>query len=626
MKRIIFLTLALAGSIAIQAQTGSGGTGTPRVSESRYLNNDTLSGSRGNTTIKKYSVLPRWVIDVNLMGGLLNQNLDVPNTTGNYLNAINSNISKPEFINGMTYGADVQLGVFFGPKRHFGIGTGLLYFYQMGDLDLAKFKVEYQATDYRNDVYRQVISTSKGAKEAITISNFNIPLLLKYKTKFSKRWGFTVDAGVLFNVQNTHSYNSDASFDYEAIYKYEPTETGVRAVYDNSPIPSSTSILFTKAHAGMSHSDAQLVEYFNGLRAMGYNVGLNVKPTTNSGDVSFTTGSIGYLVRPAMSLYLNDNVALNFGVFYAYQKFSQEANSSYMFTNSPGDYTSALKSVKSSDNHSYGLNAGIRFLFGAPRDRDKDGIPDRNDKCPDVKGVPEFEGCPDTDGDGIPDREDSCVFEKGPRRFYGCPDRDSDGLPDKFDKCPTEAGPIEFQGCPDRDLDGIIDREDRCPDDKGTLEFKGCPDRDGDKTPDIDDRCPDVPGPISNQGCPIELDTTSTGVRTLDISDTLLFDFNKSTIKSSSFRILNKLAEELKNDESLMVDVTGHADAIGTPEYNKDLSVRRANAVKTYLLNRGVKSQQVKATGMGEDDPVAPNDTPEGREQNRRAELEVKEK
>lgn len=144
---------------------------------------------------------------------------------------------------------------------------------------------------------------------------------------------------------------------------------------------------------------------------------------------------------------------------------------------------------------------GIVVLHGCP-DRDGDSIPDKDDACPDTPGLKTLKGCPDRDGDGIADAEDKCPDEKGLAEFNGCPDRDGDKIIDKDDECPDEPGLPEFMGCPDKDGDGIPDKYDLCPNEAGTKEHKGCPDRDGDGIIDKDDACPDVPGVIENKGCP----------------------------------------------------------------------------------------------------------------------------
>lgn len=114
-------------------------------------------------------------------------------------------------------------------------------------------------------------------------------------------------------------------------------------------------------------------------------------------------------------------------------------------------------------------------------DRDADGIPDSLDKCPDEKGVIQYDGCP-------------------------VPDSDKDGVADDADACPTVVGLAKYKGCPapDKDGDKINDDEDRCPDQPGVARYAGCPVGDGDHdgVNDDDDKCIDVPGPAENSGCP----------------------------------------------------------------------------------------------------------------------------
>ncbi|HTF05835.1 MAG TPA: DUF5723 family protein [Bacteroidia bacterium] len=154
----------------------------------------------------------------------------------------------------------------------------------------------------------------------------------------------------------------------------------------------------------------------------------------------------------------------------------------------------------------YGTNiyfgTRIPLHFKEPKDRDKDKVSDKKDKCVDTPGIWEFLGCPDRDGDHVQDSEDVCPDEPGLKQFNGCPDRDNDQIIDKQDACPDDPGLQEFNGCPDKDGDKIIDKEDDCPDEKGLPEFKGCPDKDGDGVMDKIDICPEKPGPVENEGCP----------------------------------------------------------------------------------------------------------------------------
>ena len=116
----------------------------------------------------------------------------------------------------------------------------------------------------------------------------------------------------------------------------------------------------------------------------------------------------------------------------------------------------------------------------------------------------------DTDRDGIADKEDACPQVKGRLTARGCPDQDRDGVEDLEDICPTDAGPRLLNGCPDTDNDGVADREDRCPLTPGTIPTMGCPDTDEDGLADLDDFCPRLPGPVGGYGCPV-LDADADG-------------------------------------------------------------------------------------------------------------------
>ena len=101
------------------------------------------------------------------------------------------------------------------------------------------------------------------------------------------------------------------------------------------------------------------------------------------------------------------------------------------------------------------------------------------------------------------------------------------------------------------------------------------------------------------------------------------FDFNKSDIRPDSRPILDEAGEILKENPDVRISVEGHTDAIGSDEYNKQLSLRRAEAVFRYLVNHGIPPERMEVIGYGKRRPVASNDTDSGRAQNRRVELRV---
>lgn len=265
---------------------------------------------------------------------------------------------------------------------------------------------------------------------------------------------------------------------------------------------------------------------------------------------------------------------------------------------------------------------GLLEFQGCP-DRDGDKIPDKDDACPDLAGLAAFRGCPDTDEDGIIDPNDSCPTVKGLPAFNGCPDRDGDGIQDSEDACPDLPGPLANQGCPDTDNDGLFDNVDKCPTEYGSKENNGCPwpDTDGDGLYDKDDDCPTIPGVIENRGCPKiekeEQEILNTAFENLE------FASGKAVILATSFKSLDDLAALLIKKPDWKLQIAGHTDSKGDPKKNMKLSKDRAEAVQKYLAAKGVDITRLKAEWYGQTKPIATNATPEGRQKNRRVEMNV---
>jgi outer membrane protein OmpA-like peptidoglycan-associated protein len=290
----------------------------------------------------------------------------------------------------------------------------------------------------------------------------------------------------------------------------------------------------------------------------------------------------------------------------------------------------------------------------APKDRDKDGISDPMDACPDVPGVPDPDpkknGCPppppppDADKDGIPDAQDACPDKPGvpnadPTK-NGCPpDRDNDGIVDTADACPDVPGVANADaaknGCPsDQDNDGIPDAQDACPAVAGVKnddpKKNGCPpDKDGDGVLDAVDACPDVPGVESRDpkknGCPSLAKIEGKQIR---IMEQVRFKTGKAEIESASDKLLNDVAAILKdNPEIDSLRIEGHTDNKGAKGANQVLSQKRAEAVQAWLVKKGgVDKKRLTAKGFGQDKPLADNATDEGRTINRRVEFHIGDK
>ena len=232
----------------------------------------------------------------------------------------------------------------------------------------------------------------------------------------------------------------------------------------------------------------------------------------------------------------------------------------------------------------------------------------------------------DTDKDGVPDRRDKCPTAVGPITNNGCPlDSDGDGINDKSDRCPQEAGVIANNGCPaDTDKDGVYDKVDKCPRLAGVASNKGCPpDSDGDGVYDTVDKCPNRPGLARLKGCPeVKIEEEERKLITEEIKN-LAFETGNAVLKKSSTRILDKVVKVMEKYPDYKLDITGHTDNVGKPQSNLILSQQRAKACYDYLVSKGIQKSRLLSKGMGETQPIDSNDTNKGRQNNRRVNFDL---
>ena len=211
-------------------------------------------------------------------------------------------------------------------------------------------------------------------------------------------------------------------------------------------------------------------------------------------------------------------------------------------------------------------------------------------------------------------------------RTIGCPGRDLMGTP-----CPV---PKEA----DTDGDGVVDSKDKCPNTPAgrKVNAEGCElDRDGDGIVDGDDKCPDVFAKTAD-GCPLPVakpvevkpaaDYSATPTAPAAVPRRLVlegvnFNYDKSTLRPEDIAIIDQNAAGLKEWGDIDVEVSGHTDSRGSDKYNMGLSLRRADAVRDYLITKGISAGRLTAKGYGESQPLESNDTDEGRFKNRRVEL-----
>jgi OOP family OmpA-OmpF porin len=200
-------------------------------------------------------------------------------------------------------------------------------------------------------------------------------------------------------------------------------------------------------------------------------------------------------------------------------------------------------------------------------------------------------------------------------------DSDGDGVLDTQDRCPGTAPntKVDAFGCElDSDGDGVIDSKDQCPDTRAGRKVNevGCEvDSDGDGVLDGDDQCPGTAAGVrvDVRGCEIKNEMRLPGV---------VFATDQADLLPESYPVLNDAIATLKKYPDLRIEVAGHTDSRGSDAHNRKLSQRRADTVERYLKDGGV-TNDLKAVGYGESQPIEDNDTEAGRQQNRRVVLKI---
>jgi outer membrane protein OmpA-like peptidoglycan-associated protein len=211
----------------------------------------------------------------------------------------------------------------------------------------------------------------------------------------------------------------------------------------------------------------------------------------------------------------------------------------------------------------------------------------------------------DTDGDGLNDYVEVMQYKTDPLKV----DTDGDGLNDYAEVMETKTDPLKV----DTDGDGLNDYEE-------VTQYKTNPlvkDTDGGS---VDDGKEVAEGknPLDPKDDVMDLHAGATFSL-----EGILFETGKSTILQVSIPILEQAYAALAANPEVKVLIIGHTDSVGSESSNQTLSDNRANSVRTWLINRGIAANRLRAMGKGESQPRATNDTPEGRAQNRRIEFEI---
>ena len=336
-----------------------------------------------------------------------------------------------------------------------------------------------------------------------------------------------------------------------------------------------------------------------------------------------------------------------------------------------GDWIDARK-VKTVNGYA-SLKAGFNYYFGSSDadDDDKDGLTNGEERRygtdpenPDTDGDGLLDGeevkryrtnplRPDTDGDGLTDGEEVLKYKTDPLKF----DTDGDGLSDGDEVFKYKTDPLRV----DTDGDGLSDGDE-------VIKYKTDPlrvDTDGDGLTDweevmiyhTDPNNPDTDGDGLTDGDevkkyhtdPLKADTDGGGVddgtevkrgtNPLDPRDDIVmvlekgkslvmegvtFETGSANLARESETTLERAYVALVANPSVRIEIAGYTDNVGGVQSNDRLSQRRADAVSSWLIKRGIGATRVTSTGRGSRDPIAPNTTPQGRAKNRRIEFHVR--
>jgi OOP family OmpA-OmpF porin len=312
----------------------------------------------------------------------------------------------------------------------------------------------------------------------------------------------------------------------------------------------------------------------------------------------------------------------------------------------------------------FGANLGLSLMLGSKAlvDEDGDGVIDSNDRCSGTRrgALVDRRGCPtDADRDGISDGIDRCPST--PRGVEtdenGCPtDEDNDGVLDGVDRCrgtPLGAA-VNAAGCPsDSDEDQIADGLDRCPDTPAgaVVDALGCPsDTDADKVLDGIDRCPDTPfgERVNREGCPAgaapqpqpqrqppppppaappaptpapaPAQPPAAAAGSVVLRDGA-FSLGSARLRSDAYPVLDSVAAALAAAPALRIEIGAHTAASRSETDSRQLANLRIEAVRSYLIGKGVRPQRLVPKFYGSTIPITRDTTAAGRAANRRIEI-----
>lgn len=316
-----------------------------------------------NSNAQQLEPTGRYYAGINFKYGQMKERMTIAPAVSIYPNVVNYQRTPTNTEKGKAFGFDAQLGYFFSPDKKWGLGTGLIYLKSEGEVSIDATHFEYRSTDHNGDVFRQVITSTSPIREELEVTNMSIPLVVKYRTPISEKFGFNVDAGLVYNVRMETSYTGTAAYNYEAIYRFDNSSGQPVAVYDNSPVPMTDDFLITTENYHGDNPNGDANHYFESFKAQGYNVGLN-EEAGKSGKVEHRNNTtIGVLLQPSFSYKLTEAFSINVGGYYMFQKFRKEDSRIVRMTDKLNEYNSLLENASRRRQYNTGLTIGLSLCF-----------------------------------------------------------------------------------------------------------------------------------------------------------------------------------------------------------------------------------------------------------------------
>jgi hypothetical protein len=319
--------------------------------------------SEFNTLTKLSATPPHWWVNVGFAGGSVSSTISGENAYKADVVKANT-IPTSTFKSGNFMQFNVGLNYFFGAKANFGVGLGLNYNNISGNVAKDSFHVEYKEKDFWGSDFTQLLSSRGAITEKVSISELSIPITLVYKGDLSKKMGFNIEAGILYNLSyNSTTSSSNGEFDLEAQYILSGSAANGGNYYDDKNPSEKTSWLITRKQAIANGETDGGTPYLNRMAGQNFSVGASksaIKSTTTS---NFQSGSIGFIIKPSISYHFNSTASIKAGILFTSTTFNQTTNT-YRIFDKTLTYNTLLNGVNTMANSNIGVHISFtKALF-----------------------------------------------------------------------------------------------------------------------------------------------------------------------------------------------------------------------------------------------------------------------